>query len=313
MTILRNTCSDRSRSPFPVQSVVEMDTDTLDPRQHRRRCRHHAAPSAQCALPGSWHGQVLLELAREVTLSPWLQWNSTAGPGGHFPLRTRLVVINHWRRGTAHIQGPSRHMLAERLLELHEALRLETRVLCSRLLLFMRFVRLLTYLGLPASRPVRTLGRRSPASTNSGSRTRSRRERESRSATSSRPHVSFMPPEGDPGDSQGFGVGCSRIWTFCVTLWCQLCRAGCALGRPSPRSARFSVRGTGSQHACGRFGRGRHRCPSAFGATRTWGSRPGTCLKSFFELDQGDTFAVGVFEAFLLGLPSSLFGQSALR
>ena len=36
LTILRNTCSDRSQSPFPGRSAVEVDTDALDSRQRRR-------------------------------------------------------------------------------------------------------------------------------------------------------------------------------------------------------------------------------------------------------------------------------------
>ena len=91
LTILRNTCSDRSQSPFPGRSAVEVDTDALDSRQRRRRRRRpHAASSAQCALPGSWSGQVPLELACEVKLSPWLQWNPTAGPGGRLSAQDTL-------------------------------------------------------------------------------------------------------------------------------------------------------------------------------------------------------------------------------
>ena len=39
----------------------------------------------------------------------------------------RLGIINHWRNSTAHIQGPSSHQLASRILELREALQHESR------------------------------------------------------------------------------------------------------------------------------------------------------------------------------------------
>ena len=80
LAILRSTRSSRSRSPSPERPAVGYDTDAQDSPPPRRRQRHrHVTPSAQCALPGSWRGQLLLELAREVTHSPWPQWSSTAG------------------------------------------------------------------------------------------------------------------------------------------------------------------------------------------------------------------------------------------
>ena len=78
-------------------------------------------------LPGSWNKDFLQEHAREVTLAPWLQWTPTSGPGEHLQLKNRLGIINHWRNSTAHIQGPSSHQLASRILELREALQHESR------------------------------------------------------------------------------------------------------------------------------------------------------------------------------------------
>ena len=47
------------------------------------------------------------------------------GPGEHIQLKTRLGIINHWRNGTAYIQGPSSHQLASRIPELREFLLVE--------------------------------------------------------------------------------------------------------------------------------------------------------------------------------------------
>ena len=107
-------------------------------------------------------GRPYLSSQREVTLSPWLQWNPTSLPGGHLQLRTHLGVNNHLCSGTAHIQEPSSHLLAERFLELHEASRFETRVPDTgnssssvlQLQLLMRFARLLkAWSGLWAASP----------------------------------------------------------------------------------------------------------------------------------------------------------------
>ena len=145
-------------------------------------------------------GRPCLSLQREVTLSPWLQWNPTSHPGGHLQLRTHLGVNNHWRSGTAHIQEPSSHLLGERFLELHKASRFETRVpdTCNssssvlQLQLLMRFARLLkAWSSLWAASPFTS--QHLPILTSQGRSTS--RERESRSATSSRTHVSLKPPE----------------------------------------------------------------------------------------------------------------------
>ena len=95
LAMLRNTspfrthpaptaCPERSRSPRPVQPMVNSELDTLvtgRQRPRHRRPRESPAPPAQCALPGSWNKDFLQELAREVTLAPWLQWNPTSGQG----------------------------------------------------------------------------------------------------------------------------------------------------------------------------------------------------------------------------------------
>ena len=106
---VRTASPGRSRSPRHVQPMAHPDLDTMvsSRQRHRhRRPQETPAPPAHCALPGSWNKEKLQELAREVTLAPWLQWTPTSGPGGHIQLKTRLGIINHWRNGTAHIQGP---------------------------------------------------------------------------------------------------------------------------------------------------------------------------------------------------------------
>ena len=200
-----------------------------------------AAPSAPCALPGTWSGQVPLQLAREVTLHRGFN-------GARRQAHTHIFSsgLNHWRSEAAHPGALQPHVGGKALpnctrprgSRLAFLILVSRVVLCTRLLLFMVSVHR-PQSGRWAASP------RSPAGSNPGSSTWSRqnftvgsghsisRERESRSATSSRPHVSFMPPEGGKRESLGFRVGGSRIWTFCSTLWCLLCRAGCALGRPS--------------------------------------------------------------------------------
>ena len=132
LAMLRNTSPVRtspvrpaSRSPRPAQPE-------LDTHRHRRP-QEAPPPPAHCALPGSWNKDFLQELAREVTLFPWLQWTPTSGLGGHHQLKTRLGIIDHWRNGTAYIQGPSSHQLAGRILELREALRHESRAPIPRI------------------------------------------------------------------------------------------------------------------------------------------------------------------------------------
>ena len=106
---VRTASPGRSRSPRHDQPMAHPDLVTLvsgRQRQRHRRPQETPAPPAHCALPGSWNKDFLQELAREVTMAPWLQWTPTSGPGEHLQLKTRLGIINHWRNGTAHIQGP---------------------------------------------------------------------------------------------------------------------------------------------------------------------------------------------------------------
>ena len=227
--ILRNTnpvrtaSPGRSRSPRHDQPMAHPDLDTLvsgRQRHRHRRPQETPAPPAHCALPGSWNKDFLQELAREVTMAPWLQWTPTSGPGEHLQLKTRLGTINHWRNGTAHIQGPSSHQLACRILELREALQQETRAPVPHNHSSQAPVAHLvgtcadhvpvpdTSVPVPGPHPL------SPASFSPGSSTRfqqntpassrrsSGRERDSRSTIFSNSHDSFMPPEGDTSCQQ---------------------------------------------------------------------------------------------------------------
>ena len=118
---VRTASPGRSRSPRHDQPMAHPDLDTLvsgRQRPRHRRPQETPAPPAHCALPGSWNKDFLQELA---------QWTPTSGPGEHLQLKTRLGIINHWRNGTSHIQGPSSHQLACRIVELREALQQETR------------------------------------------------------------------------------------------------------------------------------------------------------------------------------------------
>ena len=118
-----------------------------------------------------------------------------------------------------------------------------------------------------------------------------RRERESRSTTFSHSHVSFMPPEGDTSEPQGFWFGwscflilwssVSCFWSLCLTLWNLWCRACRVLRRSPPRSPRFSARSIGSQNVFRRSGRRRLGCLSAFGVSPNSESRPVLFFKSF--------------------------------
>ena len=64
-----------------------------------------AAPSAPCALPGSWSGQVPLELAREVTLHRGFI-------GARRQAHTHIFTsgLNHWRSEAAHPRALRPHV-----------------------------------------------------------------------------------------------------------------------------------------------------------------------------------------------------------
>ena len=52
----------------------DLDTLVSGRQRHRhRRPQETPAPPAHCAPPGSWNKDFLQELAREVTMAPWLQ------------------------------------------------------------------------------------------------------------------------------------------------------------------------------------------------------------------------------------------------
>ena len=107
---VRTASTGPSRSPRHDQPMAHSYLVTLvsgRQRQRHRRPQETPAPPAHCALPGSWNKDFLQELA----------WTPTSGPGEHLQLKTRLGIINHWRNGTAHIQGPSSHQLACRILD----------------------------------------------------------------------------------------------------------------------------------------------------------------------------------------------------
>ena len=231
-------------------------------------------------------------------------------------LKTRLG-INHWRNGTAYIQGPSSHQLAGRILELREALRHESRAPIPHIHDIQApvahsvgdYADCEPAPGTPVSGPgPRPLSLASfPSGSFAGSRQdfsgsghSIRRERESRSTTFSNSHVSFMPPEGDTSEPQGFWFSwscfltlcfsVSWFWSLCLTLWNLWCRACRVLRRSPPRSPRFSARGIGSQHAFRRSGRGRLGCLSAFGVSPISASRPVLFFKSFLNLGK-NTFS----------------------
>ena len=239
-------------------------------QRHRRPQETPAPPPADCALPGSWNKDFFQELAREVTVAPWLQWTPTSGPGKHLQLKTRLGIINHWRNGTAPIQGLPSHQLACRILELREALQQETRAPAPHIHSGQDPVSSLVgncadhllapdtcVLG-PGPHPL------SPASFAPGS---TRFQQNTLPIQNFHPeqntildlfffnlHDSFMPLEGDTSKPQGFWFSscflplCFIIpwlWPTCLTLLKVLNRVCWVLRR----SLRFSARGGGSQRA----------------------------------------------------------------
>ena len=193
-------------------------------------------------------------------MAPWLQWTPTSGPGEHLQLKTRLGILNHWGNGTAHIQGPSSHQLASRILELREALQQETRAPVPQSHFSQAPMAHLVgdcadHVATPDT-PVPSPGPRplSPASFSPGSSARFQQNTPASSRLSfRRSAILDLLLEGDTSKPQGFWLYRSCLlplcfiipwlWSSCLTLWIVWNRACRVLRRSPPRSPSFYARG----------------------------------------------------------------------